>query len=75
MVDDVVRVFRLLSKAPLRVRFRGCRHVKLLRAVIREDLSFGMVDALLNDIKRALDWVRGLMYPCRGIHGAAGQWI
>ena len=33
------------------------RHVMLLRAVVREDLSMAMVDELIKDIHRAIEWL------------------
>jgi glutamate decarboxylase len=33
------------------------RHVKLLRCVIREDLSMSMVEELINDIKRVIEYL------------------
>ena len=33
-----------------------CGHVKLLRAVIREDMSLSLAARLIADILRALDW-------------------
>ncbi|KAK9828574.1 hypothetical protein WJX72_000821 [[Myrmecia] bisecta] len=35
----------------------NARNVRLLRAVIREDLSMSMVDELVTDIQRAVDWL------------------
>ena len=35
----------------------ACRHVKLLRCVIREDLSMSMVEELINDIKRVVEYL------------------
>ncbi len=36
---------------------RMCRNVMMLRAVIREDLSMSMVDELVKDIHRAIEWL------------------
>ncbi|KAK9814098.1 hypothetical protein WJX72_000614 [[Myrmecia] bisecta] len=33
------------------------QHIKLLRAVIREDMSRAMVDELAHDIRRAVEWL------------------
>lgn len=33
-----------------------CRHITLLRAVVREDLSLSMADELVKDIARAVEW-------------------
>ena len=46
----------LLLKPDTRL-LRICRHVSLMRAVIREDLSMSMVDELVNDIKRAIEFL------------------
>eukprot|EP01024_Parvocaulis_polyphysoides_P053449 TRINITY_DN5326_c0_g1_i1.p1 TRINITY_DN5326_c0_g1~~TRINITY_DN5326_c0_g1_i1.p1 ORF type:complete len:424 (-),score=48.29 TRINITY_DN5326_c0_g1_i1:236-1318(-) len=35
----------------------NARHVKLLRAVIREDMTVSMIDELAKDIKRAVEWL------------------
>ena len=34
-----------------------CRHLSLMRAVIREDMSMSMVDELVADIKRATEFL------------------
>ena len=34
-----------------------CREVKLLRAVIREDMSMSMVDELIKDIARGVEYL------------------
>lgn len=34
-----------------------CRETKLLRAVIREDMSMAMVDELIKDITRAVEYL------------------
>ena len=34
-----------------------CRNVMLLRAVIREDMSMSMVDELIKDLHRAIEWL------------------
>eukprot|EP01025_Chloroclados_australasicus_P008035 TRINITY_DN12763_c1_g1_i1.p2 TRINITY_DN12763_c1_g1~~TRINITY_DN12763_c1_g1_i1.p2 ORF type:complete len:494 (-),score=65.96 TRINITY_DN12763_c1_g1_i1:429-1910(-) len=35
----------------------NARHVKLLRAVIREDMTISMIDELVKDVERAVKWL------------------